>query len=384
MIYSVPYVLLILFLFLCCYSANYFRKKDEAEIGQRIEIVGVIVSFIFFAFRGYIWTDVMTYYPEFQNCSWSDFTNFDPTQFREPLFLLLEVSCKVFFNSYSVLVFFIAAIDFWLLFHFLRRYSFDVLLGFAIFLSFSGMEIMINLQRNSIAIFIFLNAIQYIEERKPWKYTGMCMLALGFHFTAIFYFPMYFLLKLRTNRWTYIAIFLFGQAVFLLKISIFSNILGMIGIGGDFVQNKIDAYSEASGTMGIGLGFFERLLTAGLVFCYYNKLQEIRKANLIFINALLVYFLCIALFSDLTEVSKRLAFLFIFSYWVIWGDLIKCFYYENNRKLFIAFLTCYCIVKTVTTINQPVQQYENFLFGKTMSFDDREYIFEKTFEAAEY
>lgn len=382
--YSVPYILLILFLFICCYTANYFRKKDKVGISHRIEFVGVFVSFIFFAFRGYIWTDVMTYYPEFQNCSWSNFTNFDPTQFREPIFLLLEVTCKVFFNNYNLLVFLISAIDFWLLYSFLKKYSFNILLGFAIFLSFSGMEIMINLQRNSIAIFIFLNAIQYIEERKPWKYMGMCVLAMGFHFTAIFYIPMYFLLNLHISRLIYIIIFFFGQAVFLLKIPIFSNILGMIGFGGDFVQNKIDAYTELSSSMGIGLGFLERLVTAGLVFCYYKKLQDIQKANIIFINALLVYFLCVALFSDITEVSKRLAFLFIFSYWVIWGYLIKCFYYENNKKLFIAFLICYCFIKTMTTINQPVQRYENFLFGKTMSFDERKYIFEKTFEAAEY
>lgn len=90
------------------------------------------------------------------------------------------------------------------------------------------------------------------------------------------------------------------------------------------------------------------------------------------------------MFSEFTEISKRLAMLFVFSYWIIWGDLIKCFAIKNNRRLFIAYLCVYCLLKTTVTINQPVDQYENLLFGKTKSFQERKYIYDRTFEEPKY
>jgi hypothetical protein len=76
--------------------------------------------------------------------------------------------------------------------------------------------------------------------------------------------------------------------------------------------------------------------------------------------------------------------LFVFSYWIIWGDLIRCFAIPNNRRLFVAYLSIYCLLKITVTITQPVNQYENLLFGKTKSYQERKYIFDRTFEESKY
>lgn len=90
------------------------------------------------------------------------------------------------------------------------------------------------------------------------------------------------------------------------------------------------------------------------------------------------------MFSEFAEIGKRLFTLFIFSYWIIWGDIIKCFYYEKNRYLFCMFVGLYCMAKTVGTLSEPIHEYDNLLFGDIKSFQERKYIYEKTFKEPEY
>ena len=132
------------------------------------------------------------------------------------------------------------------------------------------------------------------------------------------------------------------------------------------------------------MGFIDRLITGGLVFCYFPKLKDIRPENNIFVNSLVAFFMAIFLFSEFAEISKRIYILFIYAYWIIWNDLIKCFYYERNRYLFCTFVGLYCLLKTVTTLNEPIHQYDNLLMGGIKSYQERKYIFEKTFEEPEY
>jgi hypothetical protein len=156
------------------------------------------------------------------------------------------------------------------------------------------------------------------------------------------------------------------------------------GIGGDFVEMKIEGYTSYYGSRGIGLGFFERIITGLLVFCYYDKIRYMRPENNIFINSLIIYFMAIFLFSEFAEISKRLFTLFIYAYWILWCDIIRCFFYERNRYLFCTFVGLYCLIKTAANLNAPIHEYDNLLMGGIKSYQERKYIFEKTFEEPEY
>ncbi len=382
MIYAIPYILLIVILgFMAIFI--YQRHEDE-ELCRKLTIWGIAIYFVFFAFRGFINTDWITYYDEFDKCSWDLLFNYELGKSREPGFLIFMLLCKTIFPSYHFLVFMSTLINTILLVLFFKRYTDNILLGLVIFLVFEGFMINANLMRNSISIFIFLNAIQYIESRKPIQYFSLCILALTFHFSAIIYFPLYFFVHRKLNKWIYLSIFIICIIIFVFHIPIFMSLIKFSGIGGVFIETKIDAYSEISTARGFGMGFIERLVTGLLVFCYYGKLREIRPENKIFVNSLIIFFISIFVFSEFAEISKRIYILFIFSYWIIWNDLIKCFYYERNRYLFCSFIAVYCILKTATTLNVPIHEYDNLLFGNMKSYQERKYIFEKTFEEPEY
>lgn len=360
------------------------QRKDDEEFCHKITVCGVLVFFLFFAFRGYIFTDWLTYYPEFEECSFDQLLNFELGDSREPGYLLLQLICKSIVDNYHFFVFVNTLISTILLLSFFRKYTSNIFLALIIYLVFDGFVISINLMRNSISIFIFLNSLEYLKNRNALRYFTMCLLSLSFHFSAILYFPLYFFFHIKLNKWIYLATFILCNAVFILHIPIFLKLFSLTGLGGDFIEHKLEYYTEVGNGLGFGLGYIERLAIGLLVFCYYDKLNAIREENKIFINALIAYFIAIFMFSEFTEISSRIRMLFVFSYWILWGDLIKCFAFERNRMLFVSFIGIYCIMKTIGTINQPVQEYDNLLFGDIKSFQERKYIFERTFKEPEY
>ena len=186
---------------------------------------------------------------------------------------------------------------------------------------------------------------------------------------------MYFILHIRTNKWAYLAIFIVANIIFVLHIPIFLKIANLfLGETGGFLEMKVQSYTEGlNETKTLSIGYFERVMTGILIFCYYSKLQKIRKGNIIFINSFLLYILFAFLLSDFSEISLRMSNLFIFSYWVIWTDLIKCFYIKNNKYLYLAFISIYCVLKMIGTTNMITSQYDNIIFG-AKSYEERLYI----------
>lgn len=382
MSYSIPYVVLIVFFIVLSIIVQ--QRRDDKELCLKIDVLGSLVLIVFFAFRSYLFTDWQTYYEEFREATWSDFNDYMPGVDREPLYLILLNVCKSVFGNYFSLQITSSIIFLVLLIRFFSHYSDNLMLAFVVFLAFFGFEITINLIRNSVAMGIFLNAIPYLEKRKPMPYFGFCLLAIGFHYSAVFYVPLYFFINHTINKWAFLFIFCCCVVIFALHIPILTTIIGTLGIADENLQEKLIGYSLASQQLGFGMGFLERLLTAGLVFCYYDRLTQSCKSNSIFINALIIYFILVFVLSDFTEISKRLSFLFVFSYWIIWAQIIKCFHFRNNKILFVSFLFFYSIIKTITTINQPYQAYENILMGNNMSYEKKIFIINHTFKDAKY
>lgn len=382
MIYAIPYLLYVIFLGILAIMT--YQRHDDEEFCHRVTIICALSFIIFFGFRGFINTDWLVYLPAYEKASWYDLTHFEAGKTREPGFLFFVMLTKSIYPNYHFFIFLQTLLNTYLLFSFFRRYSDNVALTLLISLVFEGFTINANLIRNSTCIYIFLYSIPYIYERKPVHFFACWLLSISFHFSGFFFLPLYFFLHRRLNKWVYISIFAVCVIIFVIQVPIFMKLIQLTGMEGDFIDMKVEGYSEMSGRRGIGLGLIERLVTGLLVFCYYDKIRDMRPENNIFINSLLIFFVIIFMFSEFAEIGKRLFTLFIFSYWIIWGDIIKCFYYEKNRYLFCTFVGLYCMAKTVGTLSEPIHEYDNLLFGDIKSFQERKYIYEKTFKEPEY
>ena len=153
----------------------------------------------------------------------------------------------------------------------------------------------------------------------------------------------------------------------------------VIGDGDSRVSGMTDAYTsgDLAEAKGISIGYLERLLTGSLIFCYYDKLIAMRKENKIFINLFVMYLLATFILADFQVLSERMGNLFIVSYWILWSDLTHAFSISNNRRLFIAFITLYCMMKMVGLTNLVTSEYDNVLFG-AKSYEQRLYIHNRT------
>lgn len=378
MIYSIPYVLLLLLYgFLAVYSYN---NRDDETVKHKIGVWCVIIFIFFYGLRGFTCDDWINYYPAFQKCSY-EYINLNPFDYSfewsfEPGFTLLMCLCKTIANSFHFFVFVCTTINTLLLYNFLHKRVANIPLGFILFLCFGGYGLSTNLMRNSIAILIFINAVDYIFKRQPLPYFGMCLLALSFHSSSVFYFPLYFFFHKKCNKWIYLALFALGNIVFILHIPIFLKIAEVIvGDSEGRLQKMLEIYTTGNFAemKTLSIGYLERLFSGIIVFCYYDKLIEVREENKIFINAFIGYFLTALMLSEFSTISLRMSYLFMFSYWILWNDLIKCFFYENNRKLFLSFIGLYCVLKMIISTDMVTSKYDNVLFG-IKSYEERLYI----------
>lgn len=171
-----------------------------------------------------------------------------------------------------------------------------------------------------------------------------------------------------------------GNVKFILPIA--TKIAGLFG---EFYVVMIEKYTESYGSIqgGVSIGLLERLLTAGLIFSYYDKLKEIRRENILFINLFLLYFFTFSAFNEVLVIADRISTLFIFCYWILWGDLIRCFHYSNNRNLFLLFIGIYSLLKTFGYMSHPYDEYDNVLTG-TKSYNERLVIYNRNFESSDF
>ncbi len=379
MIYTIPYLLLLLFFF---GLALYYEQAKDTETRNNISYGCLAVMLVFFGFRGFIFDDWQIYYSLFQDCSfenvWFNVYTYKNAHWTcEPGFTLLMATCKSLIDSYYFFNFVCTVIVTALLFNFFRQQKFDNLpFALILYLCFGGIIMSTNLMRNTIAIMVFINAIKYIDERKPIPFFLLCIVAISFHLSALMYLPTYFFLHRRINKWVFVGIFLIGNFIFLTHTSIFLKVMSVfIGTDSGRLSDMLEDYT--SGTMdqatGISIGYLERLFSSFLIFCYYNRLVEVRKNNAIFINSFILYFVLTFYFSEFKEASLRMSYLFIFAYWILWRDLVYCYSIENNRRLFAGFLFLYCMLKMVGHTDIVTSEYDNVLFG-AKSYEERLYI----------
>ena len=239
---------------------------------------------------------------------------------------------------------------------------------------------MTNLLRNSIAILIFANALPYIQQRKAVPYFLLCTLAITFHSSSFTYLPLYFLFRYRYSKWFFLGLFVAGNVFFLLHVKIFIPITSIIlSDESGMLQDAITDYT--TGDMGestrLSIGYLERLFTGLLIFGYYNRLEQVRAESRLYVNCFMAYFCMVFFLSEFEIMSQRMANLFMMSYWILWGDFIKCFVYKNNKYLFVSFVSIYCTLKLVGMTNLVTSDYDNILFG-SKSYQERQLIHNRT------
>ena len=166
----------------------------------------------------------------------------------------------------------------------------------------------LNIMRQATAFYIFLSSIQYIKQRKLWKYISYILLAIGFHYTSVILLPLYFIGRIRRTFWDDYRLGLIIYVVTLLGGAyIFDNLL--IIIQEVFSQTPYFNYAPNLGIWmmevhsGLGVLLFN-LIDIILIFYSRRLIQIYQKEG--FIIYYRFYFLGI-LFANIVGLDMVLA-----------------------------------------------------------------------------
>lgn len=371
MSYAIPYLILLLILAMLAFSNNRLDK----ELRDRMWMGCGLLLLVFFGLRGYVGDDWVGYHVVYQSVQPKDFhlNIFGKHAFRfEPGFAILAYLCRLIAggDGYLFFQFVVTLFQLILLFRFFRRYTQNLPFSLIIFLAMSGLVMLINTMRNTLAILIFLNGLHYISQRRFGRYLLICLMAMAFHMSSVLFIPLYFFLHKPIPRWLFILLFVIGNAIVLFKVPVLSVGVSAVAdlIGGKLaymVKSYLEDQHMAALSFSLSIGSLERLGTGLMVIIFWNKLKALRSENIVYINVLLLFFLFYFTFSEVREVGKRLSELFIYAYWILWPDMLLCFRRRFMRLTFGAFLCLYCSLKVVGTVGYPNTKYENILTGYT-------------------
>lgn len=371
-VYSFPYIGIFFVLFLL-----YQYKWKIGTIRINAVFTVLVVLSIFLGLRGHVITDFVNYYSFYKTLDPSCVSDEIFSGAFEPGFILYTSLCKKIIDNYFIWIFFSALIDVLLLYVIFKRYSSNVILSFIVFISFMGILLEFNLLRNSKAIMFFLLSLKYVETKNFIKYSFLNILGMLFHFSAILYFPLYFILNRRINKKLVWIVFGLLTLLSFIGYPMSSNLFGFVGLDSILDYEKWQNYLEISNNYGFSFGFIERAVSFIIFTLTIDKLERIGSYNRVFYNCFIFYYFSFLIFSDNPVLTQRMPMLFIFAYWILYPNVIQVLDLKY-RKVFSKYLLLLSFCKLFVGTTDPLYEYENLLFGIT-DFRTKANFVESTF-----
>lgn len=368
--YSIPYVLVLLLLFL--FSILEQKKITGFLSNKYLQIFSFLLVFFFLGFRGYVASDWIIYYQFYADVPpfGKSLPGYLSVVSFEPGFVIFSSICKLFSTNYFFFQFVNIAVDLLLLQFLLRKYCKGYFVfGLTVYFAFCA-EYEINMLRNVKSIMLFLISIQFIKNRNFIKFFLINLIGLMFHNTAIFYFPLYFFIH-KNSRRTYFILTIIGLCIYFLQIKYIGFITNLLGetLGGLF-KEKNDFYLKGENS-GITFGIFYVLIPIYFTFKFYDRIIAENKINIIFINLLFLYCFSTLYFSEILVFRGRFAALFAFSLSVI----LPLFYLFVGKHTFyrkaISNILLLVLISKVALTNTPIlNKYDNLFLGIS-SYNER-------------
>lgn len=379
---ALPY-LVVLFILYLIELKNHKYLYTSGNDSKRLMRWAYVLLLFFSGLRGFVYTDFANYYPFFEMIGdLKDLPYVFLVKGWEPGFIFYTYLCKLLIPNYFAWNFISTAIDLTLLYIFLKRYSPNHLLSLLIFFVMGFTALEFNVLRNAKAIFIFLISIRYIEERNLTKYSSLIALAFMFHTSAVFYWPLYFVIHRRLPKPLLWSIFAAGVTICLLNIHIIpSSLIGYISNMSEDSErfSRLTQHLDEGAESRISIGMIERIVTYVIVMKTYDNELFPQKTRYIFSNMYMLFFVVWFFFSDIPALLQRFNYMFIPCYWILYPGWIEynrvvrkqsflCLAKSTSRNIrffFVVFLFLKIMVMSDVTL-----RYENLLTG-IRSYEER-------------
>lgn len=199
--------------------------------------------------------------------------------------------------------------------------------------------------RQATAVALCFFALQYLHDRKIWKYMLIIVLACTFHRVSSLMIPLYFFLDRKLPEWLYLAVIGVGAVVMLVGIpwieTIFLTVAGWLG---ENYANKAEMYTESAMfavNRGISIGFILNLAILIVVMFFKKKIDALPHGTVMlnmFAISLVLYYYCF----ELVEVSNRVRLFFYIGIIALLPMVLEVLPLFLERLAGLAVVTLYC------------------------------------------
>lgn len=330
---------------------------------KQILFLAYFILLVFLGLRGYVYTDFVNYKPFFDMLDgFGGISEVILFKGWEPGFVVYAALCKMLIPNYFAWNFISTIIDLFLLYKILERYSTNHLLSLMVFFVIGSAALEFNVLRNAKAIFIFLYALRYIEERRMWHYFAAIFIACLFHMSSVLFFPLYFILDKKWSKWVLITLCVVGAMIMILQFSFISNIVSRIPFADESRLQQLASYLDDASSYKSIFGNVERIITMLIVIFFYDKLAKINKGKYLFINMYVLLYISFSFCSESATMVQRFQYMFIASFWILYPLLIE--YAKKHRASIIyLFIIGLLSLKLILIAGDPNLEYENVLTG---------------------
>ena len=199
--------------------------------------------------------------------------------------------------------------------------------------------------RQATAVALCFFALQYLHERKIWKYMLVIVLACTFHRVAALMIPLYFFIDRKLPEWAYLTVVGLGALLMLAGIpwiqTIFLTVAGWLG---ENYADKAETYTEEAMfavNRGLSIGFVLNLAMIIVVMFFKKKIDALPYGTVMvnmFALSLVLYYYCF----ELVEVSNRVRLFFYIGIIALLPMVLEVLPLFLERLAGLIVVTLYC------------------------------------------
>lgn len=264
------------------------------------------------------------------------------TQGKDPGYVIIEKLFQLFSDDYRIYLIFIAIVIVSTLMIWIYKYSNDIIVSSIIFLClFFSFYCTTGIRQSLATVLVTFLGYKFIKERKPLKYTLMCIAGSFIHRSALFMIPFYLFSKKKiTGRYILVVIFAV-PIIFLLNgpivasLALFTNYTDYMNYGG-----------EATAWI-----FFVMMILIFIVALWKKEeIYEIRKDATFFYNSIIYALLCTPLIFENPSVMRVVQYFSLYLIILI-PDIIKAF--EPRERHIAYFVSMFVLIFLFFNSTQP-------------------------------
>lgn len=339
-------------IFTTLFALAFISQKKDNEFKEKAFKYSVIFMTIFSALRYYVGHDWESYYNIHSSSSW----HLSDHDFIEPGFTLVSKFCFAILHNYEssfqLLTIIFTVTTMLLYYYIINKYSRNKIFSLALLFPMYFLNTVFGQIRYGLVLAICLFSIEYIKDKKFMKFLAIMTVAFLFHFSALFFIPIYFIVNINFSKIFKVIILilstLFGVIINPIKLL---EVLNDKFINSNYLSSKLSLYSNSDSSI-FSSSFIYIVIIFIFIYIVYKK-QSIRDENMKLMLNMMFWGIVFYIATNRFEIVAFRASSYIFIIEIILiPNIISVMEdkYKIIKNIFVFFVVLYSLYRLYITV----------------------------------